>query len=93
MRTGKHCAKKKSQPYAFKTAIAKGSDEVLGIIIKGIDKNYDQEPMRGNVVAGSTIAFTDTAASNDVLVSQQIADKLRLKVGDRAIFYFIKEKL
>jgi lipoprotein-releasing system permease protein len=82
---------KKSQPYALKTAIAKGSDEVLGIIIKGIDKNYDQEPMRGNLVAGSTITFTDTAASNEVMVSQEIADKLRLKVGDKAIFYFIQD--
>ena len=81
---------KQRQPYAFKTAIAKGGDEVLGIIIKGIDKHYDLGPMRANLVAGNTIKFTDTAASNDIMVSQQIADKLRLKIGDRAIFYFIQ---
>ncbi|MDB5264162.1 MAG: transporter permease [Adhaeribacter sp.] len=81
---------KTAQPYAFKTAIAKGSDEVLGIIIKGIDKNYDLEPMRGNLVAGRPLAFTDTAVSNEVMISSQIADKLRLKIGDRAIFYFIQ---
>ena len=46
--------------------------------------------MRANLVAGNTIKFTDTAASNDIMVSQQIADKLRLKIGDRAIFYFIQ---
>lgn len=78
------------QPYAFKTAIAKGSDEVLGIIIKGIDKTYDLAPMQENLVAGKTITFTDTAASNDIMVSQQIANQLRLKVGDKATFYFIQ---
>ncbi|KAA5543458.1 ABC transporter permease [Adhaeribacter rhizoryzae] len=78
------------QPYAFKTAIAKGSDEVLGIIIKGVDKTYDLGPMRGNLVEGKTITFTDTAASNEIMVSRQIADKLRLHIGDKATFYFIQ---
>jgi lipoprotein-releasing system permease protein len=78
------------QPYAFKTAIAKNGDEVLGIVIKGIGQNYHQTPIRENLVAGRTITLTDSAASNDILVSQQIADKLRLKLGDRPIFYFIQ---
>lgn len=78
------------QPYAFKTAIAKNGDEVLGIVIKGIDQQYHQGPIGENLVAGRTITHTDTAASNDILVSQQIADKLRLKLGDRPIFYFIQ---
>jgi lipoprotein-releasing system permease protein len=78
------------QPYAFKTAIAKSGDEVLGIVIKGIDKHYRQEPIRENLVAGRTLTITDTAASNDIMVSQQIADKLKLTLGDKATFYFIQ---
>ncbi|MGV3640076.1 MAG: ABC transporter permease [Adhaeribacter sp.] len=78
------------QPYAFKTAIAKSGDEVLGIVIKGIDKNYRQQPIAQNLVAGRTLTITDTAASNDILVSQQIANKLQLKLGDKATFYFIQ---
>jgi len=81
---------KNMQPYTFKTAIAKAGDEVLGLILKGVDKDYDLGPMRSNLVAGKTIAFTDTAASNDIMVSQQIADKLKLNIGDKVTFYFIQ---
>lgn len=81
---------KKYQPFALKTAIAKSSDEVLGLIIKGIDKNYDLEPMRENMVQGQALQFNDSAASNEIMVSQQIADKLRLQIGDKATFYFIQ---
>jgi len=81
---------KNMQPYSFKTAIAKAGDEVLGLILKGVDRNYDMGPMRENLVAGKTITFTDTAASNDIMVSQQIADKLKLNIGDKATFYFIQ---
>lgn len=78
------------QPYSFKTAIAKAGDEVLGIIVKGVDKNYHMQPMQENLVAGRTIAFTDTAASNDIMISEVIARKMKLKVGDKATFYFIQ---
>ncbi|WP_026462703.1 ABC transporter permease [Adhaeribacter aquaticus] len=81
---------KKYQSFAFKTAIAKAGDDVLGIVLKGVDKNYDLTPMQGNLVEGQTIAFTDTAASNDIMISQQIADKLQLNIGDKATFYFIQ---
>jgi len=81
---------KNMQPYSFKTAIAKAGDEVLGLILKGVDKSYDLGPMRSNLVAGKTISFSDTAASNDIMISQQIADKLKLNIGDKATFYFIQ---
>jgi len=81
---------KNMQPYTFKTAIAKAGDEVLGLILKGVDKSYDLAPMRSNLVAGKTISFSDTAASNDIMISQQIADKLKLNIGDKATFYFIQ---
>lgn len=79
------------QPFAFKTAIAKSGDEVLGLIVKGVDKTYRMEPMQKNLVAGKIITFTDTAASNDIMISQQIANKLLLKIGDKATFYFIQD--
>jgi len=79
-----------TQPYAVKTAIIKTPDEVLGVVLKGIDEKGGQSPMRQNLVAGKFMAFSDTAASNDVLISRKVADKLRLSVGSEALFYFIQ---
>ncbi|OUJ74175.1 ABC transporter permease [Hymenobacter crusticola] len=78
------------QPFARKTAIIKTRDEVLGVVLKGIDEKTSPSTMRQNLVAGKFLTFPDTAASTDVLLSRKIADKLRLKIGDEALFYFIQ---
>ncbi|MFD2785116.1 ABC transporter permease [Hymenobacter rubripertinctus] len=78
------------QAFARKTAIIKTKDEVLGVVIKGVDEKLSPSSMRQNLVAGKFIAFNDSAASNDILLSRKVADKLRLKPGDKALFYFIQ---
>ncbi|MCC2546642.1 ABC transporter permease [Hymenobacter sp. BT175] len=81
---------KYTQPFARKTAIIKTTEEVMGVVLKGIDEHGGLSPMRENLVAGKFLTFNDTAASTDVLLSRKIANKLRLKVGDDALFYFIQ---
>ncbi|PRY12702.1 lipoprotein-releasing system permease protein [Pontibacter ummariensis] len=81
---------KQIQPFARKTAIIKTEEEVLGVVLKGIGQDYDLTAMQQNLEAGELIAFNDSAASKEVLISQTIADKLKLEVGDEAIFYFIQ---
>ena len=81
---------KSTQPYAVKTAIIKTKDEVLGVVLKGISENDGPSPMRQNMQAGKFLSFPDSAASDDVLLSRKVADKLRLAVGDKALFYFIQ---
>ncbi|QIX60325.1 ABC transporter permease [Hymenobacter lutimineralis] len=79
-----------TQPFARKTAIIKTREEVLGVVLKGIDERQSPSLMRQNLVEGKFISFPDTAASDQVLLSRKVADKLRLKVGDDALFYFIQ---
>ena len=81
---------KSTQPFAVKTAIIKTKDEVLGVVLKGISEGDGLSPMRENLMSGAFISFADSAASDDVLVSRKVADKLRLAVGDKALFYFIQ---
>ncbi|MCC9165706.1 ABC transporter permease [Pontibacter harenae] len=78
------------QSFARKTAIIKTDDEVLGVVLKGVDENYDLGTMSQNLDAGELISFPDSSSSKEVMVSRSIADKLKLDVGDEAIFYFIQ---
>jgi lipoprotein-releasing system permease protein len=80
---------KSLQPFARKAAIIKTKEEVLGVVLKGIDEKSGPSTMRQNLVAGKFLSFPDTA-SNDILLSRKVADKLRLKPGDEALFYFIQ---
>ncbi|MVN77628.1 FtsX-like permease family protein [Hymenobacter sp. HMF4947] len=79
------------QPFARKTAIIKTTDEVLGVVLKGVSEKHGPSSMRQNMVAGKFIQFADSAASDDIVISQKVADKLRLKVGSPALFYFIQQ--
>jgi lipoprotein-releasing system permease protein len=79
------------QPFARKTAIIKTADEVLGVVLKGVSEAHGPSAMRQNMVAGQFIHYADSAASDDIIISQKIADKLRLKVGSPALFYFIQQ--
>jgi lipoprotein-releasing system permease protein len=81
---------KHMQPFARKTAIVKTDTDVLGVVMKGIDKTYDFTAMKSNLVSGRVLHFTDTAASEEVMLSKKIADQLRLKTGDDVLFYFIQ---
>ncbi len=79
------------QSFARKTAIIKTPDEVLGVVLKGVSETHGPSAMRQNMVAGQFIHYADSAASDDIVISQKIADKLRLKVGSPALFYFIQQ--
>ncbi|GHA54358.1 ABC transporter permease [Pontibacter akesuensis] len=81
---------KQVQAFARKTAIIKTDEEVLGVVLKGVEQDYDLSSMQNNLEAGELITFNDSTSSKEVLLSQKIASQLKLEVGDEAIFYFIQ---
>ncbi len=79
------------QPYATKPAIISANNEVEGINFKGIDKTFNWDYIRKHLVSGSVMDFTDsTKATRQILISQFTANRLKLKVGDDFIMYFVQ---
>jgi lipoprotein-releasing system permease protein len=79
------------QPYATKPAIISANDEVEGINFKGIDKTFNWDYIRKHLVSGTVINFADSAkATRQILISQFTANRLKLKVGDDFIMYFVQ---
>ena len=84
-------AVKHIQEYAHKTGLIKtDSGEVLGIIVKGIGKSYDQKAFQENIVEGKFVDFPDSGYSNQVLISRIVANKLQVKVGDEIVIHFFQ---
>ncbi|RYD83877.1 MAG: ABC transporter permease, partial [Sphingobacteriales bacterium] len=74
--------------------IIKANDEIEGVVLKGVDKNYDWEFFKQSLVTGKVINFADSVeAQKQIMVSQRIADRLKLKVGDDLLMYFVQEPL
>jgi len=87
---------KSIQPVAYKPAlfqsIAKDQQrEILGVVLKGVDKTYDWTFMREHLVKGRIPNFTDTK-SDEILISQRICNDLHYKLGDTAKAYFVKQQ-
>ncbi|MBQ1854902.1 MAG: ABC transporter permease, partial [Prevotella sp.] len=80
------------QRYAMKQGILKTDSDFLGIMLKGIGPEYDTTFISHNLKEGCLPHFSDTAASQKVVISKLIADKLRLKNGQRVYAYFIGEQ-
>jgi lipoprotein-releasing system permease protein len=81
-------------PIATKPGIIKVNDEIEGVVFKGVDKTYDWTFLKRNLVGGKVIDFTDTTKSkSQLMISDVTANRLKLKVGDKLIMYFVQQTL
>jgi lipoprotein-releasing system permease protein len=81
----------KVQSFAHKAALIKGEEEVQGVLMKGIGRDFDTLGFRNYVIDGRMLRIPDEGTSNEVMLSQFIANKLLLKVGDKITLYFVQD--
>ncbi|WP_009032340.1 ABC transporter permease [Indibacter alkaliphilus] len=79
------------QVFAHKPGLLKGEDEVEGVLMKGVGPDFDSLSFQNSIVKGRFLQFNDSMASNEVVMSTKIANKLLLDVGDRVIMYFVQD--
>lgn len=78
------------QAVGNKAGMLKSSEELAGIIIKGVGRDYDWEIFSQNLIEGKRINFGDTTFSNEVIISKRIAERLKIKLADEVFIYFIQ---
>ena len=79
----------KAERFCMTQGILKTDEDFLGIAIKGIAEEYDTTFLSQHLIAGNITSFSDKTSKYKLLVSKMIADKMRLKVGDKVFGYFI----
>jgi lipoprotein-releasing system permease protein len=78
------------QEFAHKVGIIKTSDEVLGIVFKGVAPSFDTVRFGSNMLEGRFVRFDSLEISPEVVISKRIASKLRLEVGEDIIVHFFQ---
>jgi len=76
-------------PFATKAGIMNVNGEVEGVLLKGIDGRYGQGLLHATIVRGDTLDFSRQGANTQILVSEYLAKRLHLDVGDRFTMFFI----
>ena len=82
---------KQVQPYIIKPGIIKTEDSFQGVVLKGVNNDYDWDFFKKNMIEGDIIHPNDTSNVNQAIISQDIANKLHLKLGDKFTTYFVQE--
>ena len=79
------------QRFAMKQGILKTDNDFLGVMFKGVGPEFDSTFIHKSMVEGSIPHFSDLQSTNRILLSKDMASKLRVKAGDRIFAYFIGE--
>ena len=78
------------QAVATKAGIIRTETAFEGIIFKGVGKEYRWENLKEYLVAGN-LPNLNNQLNEEVLISEFLANRLNLKVGDRFNTFFMKE--
>lgn len=78
------------QAVASKSGMIRTESAFEGIVFKGVGKDYEWKDIKEYLVKGKVPNFNGKI-NEDVVISQFLADRLYLKVGDRFNTYFMKE--
>jgi len=79
------------QAVATKAGIIRTEKAFEGIVFKGVGKDFQWENLQEYIVSG-TIPNLKANLNPEVIISQYLANRLQLKVGDKFNTFFMKEE-
>lgn len=82
---------KHMQVFATKAGIIKTKDEIQGVVLKGVGSDYDWSFFKKNLIAGDVFKIDDSIKSKNILISQTLANLLKLKPGQDIAMFFIQD--
>ena len=77
-------------PFAMKAGIVRGEEDIEGVVFKGIEKKAPSSFFEKHLQKGHFIRFDDSSTSNQILISELLANKLFLDTGQRLLAYFVQ---
>ncbi|GAP71597.1 ABC transporter, permease protein [Candidatus Symbiothrix dinenymphae] len=81
------------QAYATMPALIKANDLTQGVLLKGVDSDFDWSFLKKNLTAGEVLHITPDSLGTQVVISQSIADKMQLQLGDGFITYLMGDRI
>lgn len=79
------------QAVASKAGIIRTEDAFEGIVFKGVGKEYKWDVLEEYIVSGRKPNLKQNL-NNEVMLSEYLANRLQLKVGDKFNTFFMKEE-
>lgn len=81
------------QRYVTKAGMLKTQASFRGIQFDGVDNDFDPTFLQTHLIEGEIPSFGDTTSSQQIVISQQVAQQLNLHAGDRVYAYFFDKSV
>lgn len=78
---------------AEKPAILKTDNDFKGLNFRGVDKKYDFSFLQKHLVKGRVPSFQNQDSPQEIIISQSVANQLKLDVNNKIFTYFIDNKV
>lgn len=79
------------QSYTIVPAILSDNEQFEGLLLKGIDPDFDLVQVHDFIKRGRFIEFNDSTSSRDLVISEETSKRLGFNVDDKVIIHFILE--
>ena len=79
------------QVFGQKAGIIKTADDFMGVLLKGIDQDFDWSFFSDNIIEGTNFTVIDGERTNDIIISKYIALRLKLKTNEKITVIFPQE--
>lgn len=83
---------KQIQAFANKAGMIKADNQIQGFVLKGVDQNYDWSFVKNNLIEGNVLRIDSLNKNDKVVISNYLADKLKIKLHDKLRTYFIENE-
>jgi lipoprotein-releasing system permease protein len=81
---------KQIQSFAQKEGIIKAGDQIEGIILRGVGKDYDWNFLKKYIKSGKPIDFSNENHRKQILISETTAKRMKLSIGSSFQINFIQ---
>lgn len=75
--------------YLAKLAVVKSDDNIVGVMLKGVDSLYNMNFFEKHLVEGAMPRLMGEPRSKDIIISRAVAQSMDIGVGDRVEMVFI----
>jgi lipoprotein-releasing system permease protein len=76
---------------ALKNALLKSEEEISGVLLKGVDENYDWSKFNANIKIGRSIKVDTASYAKEIMLSSTLQKQLNVKLDDDILIYFIQD--
>ncbi len=81
---------KSVERYATKAAMLKSGNEIVNVLLKGVDSSFDYQRFKPFIQQGRFLSFRDSSFSSEINISSSTAKELNVKVDDSIRIFFFR---